>query len=93
MNAPKDDEFKWFGEGFNGFPKFLPEDCVEYTIYILSAELKDLELRNSLRRIQASSTSLTKKLLHNFIWQRESFALELIREDGRVLFFLPSISG
>ena len=44
MNALKDDGLKWFGEGFDGFPKLLPEDCVEYTIYVLGSKLKDLEV-------------------------------------------------
>jgi hypothetical protein len=30
-----DDGLKWFGEGFDGFPKKLPEDVVEYIIFII----------------------------------------------------------
>lgn len=82
MDATKD-EFKWFGEGFDGFPKSLPEDCVEYTLYILDSKLADLERREQLRRIQSAGVKLTNELLKDFIWQRETFKLSLEREDGR----------
>lgn len=82
MDVPKDD-FKWFGEGFDGFPKTLPDDCVEYSIYILDSNLTDLERREQLREIQSAATKLTNVLLKDFIWQRESFKLSLEREDGR----------
>ena len=82
MDAPRDD-FKWFGEGFDGFPKSLPEDCVEYTIYILDSALTDLERREKLREVQSAAIKLTYQLLKDFIWQRETFKLSLDREDGR----------
>lgn len=75
-------DFKWFGEGFDGFPKSLPEDCVEYTIYLLDSALTDLERREKLRQIQSAGIKLTTQLLKDFIWQRESFKLSLEREDG-----------
>lgn len=77
------DQFKWFGEGFDGFPKYLPEDCVEYTIYTLGSKLSDLERRDQLRLVQSAATELINKLLKDFIWQRESFKLSLEREEGR----------
>ena len=77
------DDFKWFGEGFDGFPKSLPEDCIEYTIYILDSALTDLERREKLRQVQNAGIKLTNQLLRDFIWQRESFKLSLEREDGR----------
>ena len=82
MDTPRDD-FKWFGEGFDGFPKSLPEDCVEYAIYILDSKLTDLERREKLRQVQSSVFKLTNELLKDFIWQRESFKLLLKREEGR----------
>ncbi|KAM0798630.1 putative regulatory factor Sgt1 [Usnea florida] len=82
MDAPKDG-FKWFGEGFDGFPKFLPEDCVEYTIYILDSKLTDLRRREQLREVQSAVTKQTNKLLEDYIWQRDGFKLLIEREDGR----------
>ena len=82
MDAP-DDVFKWFGEGFDGFPKSLPEDCVEYSIYILDSKLTDLRRREQLREVQSAVTKQTHKLLEEYIWQRDGFKLLLEREDGR----------
>ena len=81
--ATSREEFKWFGEGFDGFPRSLPEDCVEYTIYILDAKLADLEKREQLRQVHSAAIKLTNQLLKGFIWQRETFKLSLEREDGR----------
>lgn len=75
--------FKWFGEGFDGFPKILPDDCVQYTLYIIDADLSHLEVRAQLRKVQAAATTLCKDLLKDFIWQREGFCLELKQHDGR----------
>lgn len=81
MDGPKD-EFKWFGEGFDGFPKRLPEDCVEYTIYIIDSTLSDSEIHQQLRQIQTAATKLINRLLKDFIWQREGIHFELRREEG-----------
>ena len=75
-------DFKWFGEGFDGFPKSLPEDCVEYTIYLLDSAFTDLERREKLRQVQSAGIKLTNQVLKDFIWQREPFRLSLEREDG-----------
>ena len=86
-------DFKWFGEGFDGFPKRLPEDCVEYFIYIVDSKLSDSQIRSQLRQIQASASGLTKKLLTGYIWQRQSFKLELVHEDGNVIASLFAHNG
>ncbi|KAL9127929.1 MAG: hypothetical protein Q9217_003286 [Psora testacea] len=79
------DCFKWFGEGFEGFPKRLPDDCVEYSMYILDTRLKDIEVRDRLRQVQNAVSSLTKPLLKDFIWQREAFGVRLEFEASRSL--------
>ncbi|GME25832.1 SGT1 domain-containing protein [Neofusicoccum parvum] len=80
--APKD-EFKWFGEGFDGFPKRLPDDTVEYIIYIIDSKLTtDSQVRERLRSLEVAANLLSKKHLKDYIWQREPFKLELKREDG-----------
>ncbi|KAL8823546.1 MAG: hypothetical protein Q9191_005758 [Dirinaria sp. TL-2023a] len=76
------DGFKWFGEGFDGFPRRLPDDCVEYVIFYIDAQSKDIEVRQKLREVQAGANSLTKKLLQGFIWQRDPFKLQLVKEKG-----------
>ena len=93
MERPHDD-FKWFGEGFDGFPKKLPEDCMEYTIYIIDSKLQDSEIHEQLRQVQTAGTELTNKLLKDFIWQREGIQLNLKYEGGEPsAFTLPATSG
>ncbi|KAL8700799.1 MAG: hypothetical protein Q9201_005256 [Fulgogasparrea decipioides] len=88
------DSFKWFGEGFDGFPKILPDDCTQYTLYIIDARLSDFEVRAQLRKVQAAATTLCKTLLKDFIWQRDGFRLDLFQREGKgshisqVLFWL-----
>ncbi|TKA51874.1 hypothetical protein B0A49_12822, partial [Cryomyces minteri] len=75
MDKPPQDDFKWFGEGFNGFPKRLPEDCVEYVVYIVDSKLNsETQVRSRLKEFQSAAIALSKKLLKDYIWQRESFA-------------------
>ncbi|MCJ1432569.1 hypothetical protein MMC27_001926 [Xylographa pallens] len=75
------DGFESSGKDFEEFPRRLPDDCVEYSIYVLNQTLKDAEIRERLRNVQSATSALTRKLLKDFIWQREGFALELVRED------------
>lgn len=84
MKAQHED-FKWFGEGFNGFPKHLPEDCVEYILYTIDPKSQESTGRARLRQIQQAATILTKRLLTGFIWQREQFSLDLVNDNGNVL--------
>lgn len=84
MDLPKDD-LKWFGEGFDGFPKKLPDDVVEYIIYIIDTRLSDIQTRERLQAFQRSLQQLEKKFLKEYIWQRDALKLELVREEGRWL--------
>ena len=76
------DDFKWFGEGFEGFPKRLPDGCVEYIIYIIGSDLSDTQTRERLQSVQRAASELEKALLKEYIWQRDSFSLELVRREG-----------
>lgn len=79
-----------FNERFEGFSRELPDDCVEYTISIIDSTLDTQGLRKKLRRVQLSAKSYTKKLLEGYIWQRDSFHLDLLQEKGSCLD-LPSV--
>lgn len=85
MDSTKND-LKWFGQGFDGFPKALPEGCVEYTLCIIDTTLQDSVIRARLRVVQSAAKALTKTILRDFIWQRESFGLDLVRQDGKVIY-------
>lgn len=81
-----EDNLKWFGQGFDGFSKTLPGDCVEYTLCIVDAALQHSDIRARLRVVQSAAKALTKRLLEDFIWQRESFGLDLVHQDGKVTY-------
>lgn len=76
---------KWFGEGFDGFPKKLPDDVVEYIIFIIDSTLSDIQTRERLQVFQRALNTLEKKFLKEYIWQRDSLKLELVREEQRWL--------
>ncbi|KAF2197061.1 SGT1-domain-containing protein [Delitschia confertaspora ATCC 74209] len=80
---PPKDDFKWFGEGFQGFPKHLPEDVVEYIIFVIDSKLSDVQTRERLQAFKRAMSDLEKKFLKEYTWQREGINLELIREEGR----------
>jgi hypothetical protein len=84
MDGPQDD-LKWFGEGFDGFPKKLPDDVVEYMIFVIDARLSDVQTRERLQSFQRALNALEKKFLKEYIWQRDSLKLELIREEQQWL--------
>jgi hypothetical protein len=86
-------EFKGFGETFEGFPKRLPDDCVEYTIYIIDTRLKSSkELLAQLEAVRKESLKLCHNLLKNYIWQRDGFKLELERGNGKPTSYLVLIT-
>ncbi|TKA27949.1 hypothetical protein B0A50_04015 [Salinomyces thailandicus] len=77
-NIPQDDGLKWFGEGFDGFPKRLPDDCVEYIVHVVDERLRDLNAtRARLTQILKTANELSKKHTKNYIWQRDAFELTL----------------
>ncbi|KAI9807985.1 MAG: hypothetical protein M1825_005292 [Sarcosagium campestre] len=82
MTTSKDD-LKWFGEGFDGFPKRLPDDTVQYALYVIDEKLlTDAEVRGRLDVIYAAAVNLRDDLLKDFIWQREDFNLKFKQQDG-----------
>lgn len=80
------EDFKWFDEGLMGFPKHLPEDCVEYILYTFDTESQESKGGARLRQILQAANLWTKRLLTGFIWQREPFGLDLVHDNGKVLY-------
>jgi hypothetical protein len=78
MESQGEDGLKWFGEGFDGFPNRLPDDCVQYEIYIVDSRLTTFSvIRSRLNEILKASTELKKQSLSEYIWQRDDFNLLL----------------
>ncbi|OAL39751.1 hypothetical protein AYO20_01148 [Fonsecaea nubica] len=81
-----EEEIAWFRSTFHPVPRpALPDDCIEYSLYITSPSLDpshDSELRLRLREVQKYATDLHRQYLKDYIWQRQGFSLELNKEDG-----------
>ena len=65
--------------------RILPEDCVEYTIYIVDETLDSDAVRTNLRAVQSAASKLVNQHLRGFLWQREDFKLQMVREHDRNL--------
>jgi hypothetical protein len=82
MEGP-DGDFRGFGEEFQGFPKRLPEDCVEYSLFIIDSRFKSQrELLARLEEVRKEALKLIESLLKNYIWQRDGFKLEVETGHG-----------
>jgi hypothetical protein len=83
---PTEEDVAWFRSTFHPIPKpELPDDCIEYSLYIISCDIDDdAELRLRLREVQKYAASLQRQHLKEYIWQRQGFSLELQKEDGEV---------
>ncbi len=85
---PTEEDLAWIRSTFHPVPRpQLPDDCVEYSLYVISVNLdpaNDSETRLRLREAQKSASELQKKQLKDYIWQRQGFGLELVKEDGEV---------
>lgn len=91
MTAPTED-FQGFGDGFDGFPKRLPEDCVEYSLFIIDSRLKtQKEVLARLEEVRKESLKISDSFLKEYIWQREAFKLEL--ESGKGLCAASDMSS
>jgi hypothetical protein len=98
---PNEEDIAWLRSSFHPIPRpQLPDDCVEYSLYGISPDLdptNDSETRLRLRDVQKAASDLQRKWLKDYIWQRQDFGLELVREDGEVchvqVFAQPAHKG
>ncbi|EXJ60190.1 hypothetical protein A1O7_04342 [Cladophialophora yegresii CBS 114405] len=83
---PTEEDVAWFRSTFHPIPRpTLPDDCIEYSLYIISPSYDvggDSDLRGRLRDVQKYATELQRQHLRDYIWQRQKFMLELQKEDG-----------
>ena len=84
MDLPKDDGFKWFGEGFDGFPRRLLENSMEYTVHMIVNDAATPTLREKLEAFRSAAADLETALFEGYIWQREGPHLEIVDNDGCV---------
>lgn len=92
-----EEDIAWFKSTFRPIPKpELPDDSVEYFVYHLPAPAPAViddaaETRARLLQVQRTAADLTKELLKDYIWQRESFRLEIKKDDGMFIQYKWSI--
>lgn len=78
-----DDSLDSLAERFDNLPRRLPEDCVEYCVFILDSKLKSQkQILAQLDVVRRESSRLTDSLLKDYIWQRGDFKLEIKSEEG-----------
>lgn len=85
MASPKEadnPELRPGDEGFQGFQMQLPENCIEYMLFVIDTLHDNRKLLSSLEEIRKAALRLADDLTRDYIWQRESFNLELKRENG-----------
>ncbi|KAI9685233.1 MAG: hypothetical protein M1822_004606 [Bathelium mastoideum] len=70
-------------ERFEEFTRRLPDDCIEYAIYIINDKLHSVEQRSLLQKVKDAAQQLKKKHAKDYIWQGEEFSLDLIHDEGK----------
>ncbi|KAK4166685.1 SGT1 protein-domain-containing protein [Cladorrhinum sp. PSN259] len=73
-------------EGFDGFRMSLPDDCVEYMLFVIG-DKTDSTLP-SLEAIRKAADKKLNELAKDYIWQREPFRLETKIQKGSGLSYL-----
>ncbi|KAL9096470.1 MAG: hypothetical protein Q9165_001467 [Trypethelium subeluteriae] len=83
MDSLENSDYKAFKERWDGLSRHLPEDCVQYAIYIINERLDNAQQRLHLQEINKAAKEVRKKFLQHHIWQEEEFSLDLIHYEGR----------
>ncbi|RKF58280.1 Protein ecdysoneless-like protein [Erysiphe neolycopersici] len=87
MDSPSQEKFI-SKEHRNVLLRQVPEDCVEYCLYVVDSKPKTRDqVRNLCEAILSKSIEITKKLLEGYIWNREDFKLEIRTEDERIYLY------
>ncbi|KAI0542440.1 SGT1 protein-domain-containing protein [Xylaria digitata] len=73
-----------FQDGFEPFPRSLPDNCVEYMLFLLDSTLEPRGLLTELENIRKTAMQLCAATAKDYIWQRDSFQLQTKRESGLV---------
>lgn len=64
------------------FERTLPENCVEYMVFILEENPEPRRSFSSLETVRKAAVQLSNQLTKHYIWQRESFSLDIKSTDG-----------
>lgn len=90
-----EEDLEWFKSTFHPIPKpEIPDDSVDYSLYYIPSSPAPAvvdevaETRARLVEVQRTSAELVKDLLKDYIWQRESFRLEITKDNGAPRSFM-----
>jgi hypothetical protein len=67
-------------EDFDGFRMRLPEDCVEYMLFVIGEKTDNI--LPSLEAVRKAADQKLDELAKDYIWQREPFKLETKVQKG-----------
>ncbi|KAK2610384.1 hypothetical protein N8I77_003818 [Diaporthe amygdali] len=69
---------------FKGFERCLPENCVEYMLFIIDSQLQPQQIFSRLETVRKAAVQLSSQLTSEYIWQRDAFGLEVTTDKGLV---------
>lgn len=68
-------------------PDSLPENCVEYMIFLIDQQLEPNNVLSSLEAVKKAGVQLMESLAKDYIWQRDGFSLEIKSHAGKSQLF------
>ncbi|OTA98570.1 hypothetical protein M426DRAFT_69553 [Hypoxylon sp. CI-4A] len=71
-------------DDFDRFPRTLPENCVEYMLFVLNNTNEKHNPLSELETIRKAAIQLCDTIAPGYIWQRDSFQLRLERDRDLV---------
>ncbi|KUI72030.1 hypothetical protein VM1G_07928 [Cytospora mali] len=72
-----------FGEDeFKEYERVLPENCVEYMLFVVDADQQSKQFTSSLEAVRKAAVQLANQLTKDYIWQRHAFNLETKTDQG-----------
>ncbi|GAP89832.1 putative protein SGT1 [Rosellinia necatrix] len=70
--------------GVEPLHRSLPDNCVEYILFVLDGTLEPRRLLTELESIRRTAVQLCAAVAGDYIWQRDSFQLQVERDAGLV---------
>ncbi|KAI1333466.1 SGT1-domain-containing protein [Xylariaceae sp. FL0016] len=86
-----DDETHFLRDGFEGYPRSLPDNCVEYMLFIINDKQDAPSLLAEMEGVRKAASQLCRDLTKDYIWQRDAFHLKLKRDSN--LAYLHGITN
>lgn len=75
--------------GPEGFERILPENCVEYMLFVIETDPQPNKILSSLEAVRKAAVQLSNQLTRDYIWQRDGFSLETTTQMGTSSQNLP----